>query len=294
MGYIKTILKEEIVIRKIVTIHYFEFAKDYVFAGEKHDFWEFLYVDKGEVEVMADSQGFKLKQGEMIFHKPDEFHNVWANGRVAPNIVVISFECNSPTMKYFHNKIVNIGDTEKNLLAQVIREGREAFSSPFDDSNLLQLERKCDSLFGCEQLVRLYLEQLLISLVRKGNSIKAESRLSSTVRERAYDYLVKRVVGFFEQNISKHLSFDDVCKFSGLSKTNLKVVFKRKTGSGVMEFFKRLKIDEAKKLIREGEYNFTQVAEALGYTSIHHFSRYFKRITGMTPSEYASSVQIKI
>lgn len=130
MNYVKTVLKEEIIIKKIVSVHYFEFAKDYVFEGEKHDFWEFLYVDKGKAEVMADMQGYELKQGEMIFHKPNEFHNVWVNGKVAPNIVVAAFECKSRAMRFFENKILRIGDYEKNLLAQVVREAGEAFSSP--------------------------------------------------------------------------------------------------------------------------------------------------------------------
>ena len=117
MEYVTTLLKEVLSVKKTVSVHYFEFASDYIYEGEKHDFWEFLYVDKGVVEVMADTKGYKLKQGEMIFHKPNEFHNVWANGKVAPNIVVISFECKSPAMKFFENKIISIGDHEKNLLA---------------------------------------------------------------------------------------------------------------------------------------------------------------------------------
>lgn len=82
--FVPTIPRREMAVEAIVTVHYFEYAKNYVFEGEKHDFWEFLYVDKGEVEVMADSTGYRLRQGEMIFHKPDEFHNVFANGVVAP------------------------------------------------------------------------------------------------------------------------------------------------------------------------------------------------------------------
>ena len=110
MEYIKTVLKEEIIIKKIVTIHYFEYAKDYVFTGESHNFWELVYVDKGEIEVMADTVGYKLKQGEMIFHKPNEFHNVWANGTIAPNLVIISFECKSKAMQFFNEKILQAGD----------------------------------------------------------------------------------------------------------------------------------------------------------------------------------------
>ena len=52
-----------------------------------------------------------------------------------------------------------------------------------------------------------------------------------------------------------------------------------------------MKIDMAKELIRNKNMNFTQISDQLGYTSIHYFSRQFKKITGMTPSEYASSIK---
>ena len=45
-------------------------------------------------------------------------------------------------------------------------------------------------------------------------------------------------------------------------------------------------------MIREGSHNFTEIAALLGYNSIHYFSRHFKKVTGMTPSEYASSVKV--
>ncbi len=52
-----------------------------------------------------------------------------------------------------------------------------------------------------------------------------------------------------------------------------------------------MKIDTAKELIRTERLNFTQISERLGYTSIHYFSRRFKKETGMTPSDYASSIK---
>lgn len=294
MDYTKTVIKEELVIRKIVTVHYFEYARDYLFEGEKHDFWEFLYVDKGEVEVLAEDRGYKLRQGEMIFHKPNEFHNVWANGKVAPNLIVISFECKSPSIRYFNGKILNIGDYEKNLLANIIRESRAAYSSPLNDPSLKKLEKRENRPFGCEQLIRIYLEQMLIHLIRKGSSVNTVSKLSSSVKERFDADLMLRIQSYLNENVYNTLTFEDVCRFSQLSRTNLKVLFKEKTGAGVMEYFKNLKIEEAKKMIREGEYNFTEIAYKLGYSSIHYFSRYFKKVTGMTPSEYACSVKVKI
>jgi YesN/AraC family two-component response regulator len=60
---------------------------------------------------------------------------------------------------------------------------------------------------------------------------------------------------------------------------------------GANAYFIQLRIKAAKAYIREGNYNLTQIAELLGYDSIHYFSRQFRTITGMAPSEYARSVR---
>ena len=59
----------------------------------------------------------------------------------------------------------------------------------------------------------------------------------------------------------------------------------------MIELFLQMKIEFAKQLIREDQMNFTQISDFLGYSSIHYFSRQFKKITGMTPSEYSSSIK---
>lgn len=294
MEYIKTVLKDDIVIKKIVSIHYFEYARDYVFEGERHDFWEFVYVDKGELEVMADDSGFKLKQGEMIFHKPNEFHNVWANGKVGPNLVIVTFECKSSAIRYFENKILCIDDTQKNLLARIIWEAKEAFSSPLNLTYQQKIKKKQHPPFGSEQLIRIYLEQMLICLIRKGKSAEGTGKLSSSVKERSDNNLITRITEYLKGNIRTNLTFEDVCRFSKLSRTSLKVLFREHAGMGVMEYFRNLKIEASKKMIREEQYNFTEIANQLGYSSIHYFSRHFKKATDMTPSQYATSVKVKM
>ena len=44
-------------------------------------------------------------------------------------------------------------------------------------------------------------------------------------------------------------------------------------------------------MIREGNMNFTEIAEVLHYSTVHHFSRQFKDKVGFTPTEYAKSVR---
>lgn len=288
--YIKTYLEEIIVINKIITIHYFEFASDYVFQGEKHDFWEFLYVDKGEVEIMADTKGYKLRQGDIVFHKPNEFHSVWANGVIAPNIVVVSFECNSAAMKFFEGKILKLSPLNKNILGEIIREGKAAFKNNLGKV-YTSLVKKEEGEVASQQLIKLYLQMLLIKIIRENEAIKKEDRISSATKERMENDIISNIIEFFKENIDKNFSFNDICVRFSLGKTHLKTLFKDCTNQGAMFYFRMLKIEEAKKLIREGKYNFTEISQKLGYESVHYFSRSFKKCTNMTPSEYDASVK---
>lgn len=292
-GYQSTVLRRDIAVPAVVTVHYFEYARNYVFEGERHDFWELLYVDKGEVEVMADECGYRLKQGEMIFHKPGEFHNVFANGLVAPNLVVVAFVSPSPAMTYFEGKVIKAEEAERELLARIVHEAREAFSNPLDDPGSLKMERDASGAFGSEQMIGLLLEQMLIRMVRRGAQRDRQVKASSSVKRRSDQDLVRRVITYMRENACGTLTFSQVCRFSAQSATNLKTIFKSVTGMGVMEYYRGLKIDAAKTMLREGGGNITQIADRLGYTSVNYFSRYFKQATGMTPSEYTQSIQAK-
>lgn len=84
---------------------------------------------------------------------------------------------------------------------------------------------------------------------------------------------------------------DLICKDNLIGRSQLQKLFKEQCNRGIIEYFSILKIEVAKELIRTNHMNFTQISAHLGYTSIHYFSRQFKKIVGMTPSEYASSVK---
>ena len=142
MGYNGVILKKSISINKIYSIHYFEYMSNFSFEGETHDFWEFICVDKGEVNVTAGSETTVLKRGDIAFHQPNEFHSVQATGKIAPNLVVISFHCEDEAMTFFRKKTLKIDETERNILASIIIEARRCFDCRLDDPYLQNMPRK--------------------------------------------------------------------------------------------------------------------------------------------------------
>ncbi|MCU6709980.1 AraC family transcriptional regulator [Paenibacillus sp. J5C_2022] len=288
--FVRTRLKESFVVKDIISLHYFEFSKDFRFEGEKHDFWEFVYVDKGEIEVFADTEGYCLQQGDVIFHKPNEFHGVWANRKVAPNVIILSFVCQSREMAFFENKIFTLDARQRELLAQMIKNGFAAFYPPFDDPRNHTLNRRPDAPIGAEQLIRLHLEMFLIHLRSSSDSATGELRLSPLTKQRSEAELVNRMCDYMESNVFGEIRLEQVYTAFNLSKSHALAIFKSHTGISIMKYYRQLKLEQAKKMIREHRHNFSEIADLLHYSSVHTFSRHFKTFVGMSPSQYARTV----
>ena len=75
-----------------------------------------------------------------------------SNGKVAPNVVVVSFECTSPAMDFFRDRVFTIGESERSLIAQIITEARQLFSSVLDDPYLKKMELSANPPFGWQFL----------------------------------------------------------------------------------------------------------------------------------------------
>lgn len=288
MAYEQTALRETFRVKKIVTVHYFEYEKNFIFTDESHNFWEFTYVDKGEIEYRWDGAWHKLGQGEIVFHKPGVLHNHRANGKTASNTVIVSFICSSRAMRFFEDRVCQVKDSEKQLLATVVREAGHAFSTPLGDPYTQKLEREPQPVFGAEQMIGLSIEQLLISLYRSRAGKKSNT---SVVKQNLDRDTVDAALSYLEEHLGDPLRFADVAAHVGVSGTCLKNAFRVRMDKGVMACFREMRLDRAKLLIREDNYNFTQIAALLGYDSIHHFSRQFRQYCGMSPTEYARSVK---
>lgn len=291
MAYQSVPLEQELLIKDIYTIHYCEYKNEFHFDGERHDFWEFQFVDKGAAEVVTDTGCHTLAHSQVIFHKPNEFHTLKAAGRTAPNIIVVSFSCDSPCMSFFENQILEFSDTERSILGRIIAEARNCFASPMDDPYLEKMRKKDTILFGSQQLLILYLEELLIHVIRRYTIAHYSASAGIYDSSQTTSDTCKNIIHYLGEHVRNSLTIEEISKDNMIGRSQLQKLFREEYQCGVIEFFSRMKIDFAKQLIREDDMNFTQISDFLGYSSIHYFSRQFKKISGMTPTEYATSIK---
>ncbi len=286
--YDKHQISNIISIHKIVTLNYFEFENDFQYKGEKHNFWELVYVDKGKLTVETETDNITLSQGECIFHRPNEFHRHKANGVVAPNYFVICFVCNSAYMNIFRKKHFKLSENHRRFISNIITEAQQVFDLQMNKTDDQKLRLSQSELIGGQQMIRTYLEQLLILLLRKeyGTANKLLQNPSDT--EGGIAAIMKRKLDMY---VYSRISVDEFCKEMQYSKSHLSKIFLKEYGCTIHDYIINKKIKEARSLIRENTYNFTQISDMLCFSNPLYFSRVFKKITGMSPSEYKNSVK---
>lgn len=287
--YVKTKLPCLFNVERLVTAHYFEFTPEFAWAGEKHDFWETVYVDSGAVEIRSDGDVHILEQGDLFFHQPNEFHSIRAY-RTAPNVLILSFQCRSDAMERFRKSKFKANRNVKQILNRIIEEARKTFVLPHNDPSMRELKLNPDAPLGGEQMIKNLMEELFILLLRQVNEKDPDPLFLS--RDTVEDRLAESMVAYIGENARRRLTVAEICQKFSYSATYLEQVFRAHTGTSLARYITAAKIALARQMLRENDLNVTQIAEALGYETPQYFSRVFRKVTHMSPSDYKRSCQI--
>lgn len=100
------------------------------------------------------------------------------------------------------------------------------------------------------------------------------------------------VLSIIENNLGDPgFSVEKLASLLCMSRSNLHLKLHNITGSGALELIRRLRMEKARSLLREGKSSVTEVAEQCGFSSLSYFSTAFRKDCGLSPGEYASKVK---
>lgn len=280
--------KIDISVPKMANMHYFEFIKEYHTFKDRHPFRELIYVDSGTIKVESESYTGTLSSKQMIIHKTNEVHSLSCLDTDAPNVIIIGFECDSPKIDVFSKTPHALSSELIKILTEVIKEGRLVFLPPYDVPNLTDMKKRTDFPFGADQMLKLKLEMFLIELIRNTEALPYAHKSAYV------DTKTEEIFTYINNNYKEKITLDDLCFLFGTNKTTICKSFKAAYGDSVINYTNRLRIKKAKKLMRDGDLNLTQVSACVGFSSIHYFSKLFKAYEGISPSEYISTIKAKL
>lgn len=100
---------------------------------------------------------------------------------------------------------------------------------------------------------------------------------------------VDRAIAYFQSNLERVLTLDEIARAVNLSPTHFSYLFRKKTGFPPIEYFNHLKVQKACQYLRFTDLRIKEVAIRLGIEDPYYFSRFFSKIMGMSPKEYRQS-----
>lgn len=281
----KTALPSLFSVKSIVTFYHMDFAKSRS-GGEWHDFPELLYIEKGRHQVLVDGELFELSAGQAIIYAPNAYH-VGSGVPSNATVDIMSFETDFYGLSSLCNKVISLSEAQIKQLSLIMTLGLDMFASLPKGSGEKGMVAVADAseldLMKLKNRIELFLLDLYTN---EDNDHRASD--SSFISDE-----MSQISVFLRENLGRMLTQDEIAEHCSISVSKLKRLCQQQLGCGPITYFMALKLGEAKKRIVSSSKNFSEIAEELGFGSIHHFSKFFKEKTGLTPSEYARSIYKK-
>ena len=102
-----------------------------------------------------------------------------------------------------------------------------------------------------------------------------------------YSPIVKKTVDYILLHLGHPLTRNQIAKQIHVNPSHLSRKFKEDTGMNITEFINQKRIEEAKLYLKRGNISITDIAFLVGFNDLNYFSKVFKKLTSVTPSQYA-------
>lgn len=266
------------------------FQKDFRYSGEKHAGWEFVFVESGKMAAYADEKKYIIKSGEMICHKPMEFHNLQPYHSDA-TAIIFCFHCSNQVMSFFENKILSVNQRQRLYLGDIVTHAESYFQpkSPLDIATDGYMS-PCDGGSALHlQFIQNTIELLLLSLY-SSRSTDVSLRIESYTQYLKRKKLSADIKDYLKENLSTPIQLCELAAHFSYSSSTLKTVFKQETGESIIAYYNKLRFDTAKKLLIEKNESISEISYSLGFHSPSHFSSFFKKMSGVSPRNFSNTV----
>ena len=262
-------------IKEILGYYYNIRNSGYFFQGERHDYYELTYVDRGCLRTEIEGKEYILKEKDLILYVPGQFHTQSISKGQSCSYVTIIFS--------MENVGLQAQDTENQLLLnKIFHYDKKIYSliKSFVQESSSQIPY-LNSLMLC------LLQEIIIRLLQSEFTAHKDERPVPLNRQHYQDELLEKILSYIETTICEPLTIAEICQRFSLSRSSLQILFKENLNQTPKKYISDLKLEKSCQMIRENRYTISEIALMLGFNSIHYFSRAFTQKYHMAPSEYS-------
>ena len=280
-------LDNEIIVRQIYNMQLLQYTEPFVMEISHQNDWRLLCVYNGQVETLLRSGWVTLHEGHLVLIPSDVDYGLRTNGKTHPQVLLISMcvggsSVQDLTKGRFHltteifeklNELVIIGESAFNIKAVAYQYDQ------FLPNKILSSKTR--------QILKNKLELILLELMELTEREDSDQfpQLPPTGML-SKQMLVNNANEYLTLHLSDTITLQQLSRAMNVSPSYLSNIYRSSTGKSIIATFNEMKIEKAKSYMEQNLYSITQISEWLGFSSIHYFSRAFKNITGLSPTQY--------
>lgn len=260
-----------------------DFRHPYNFRGEFHPFWEMVYALEDVFQAAGNDKVYTMKKGDIIFHKPMEFHRLWSVEQRDVHAFIVGFCAEGALLRRLEGGAFELSPAQQDQLEALQRFAAEHFPRPtktaLQDHLRTMEESRTDKALELQIFVDSF-QLFLLSL--------AQSSAPLTVKEIA-DSEDIRIYQATVQLLTEHtggwITAEQIARELHYSQSRIKRTFAKFSDIGIHKYLLKLKTAEAIRLLQQGR-SCCEVSRLLSFGNQNYFSTVFKRETGFPPSHY--------
>lgn len=254
---------------RLYTFFYQECAGDFYFRGEQHEAYELVYVDRGVLHNLVGGRDIVLAQRQILLIGQEEWHTQYSDQPVS--FLTLSFLAQSEALRTLTDRAISLTGRAITLLQWMLAEHSEGTFG-----------------YDCaESLLRL----LLVELLRGAQKQAAVPDTQLPATRYAEQQIVERLMRTVLEASRHRLTLRQLADSAHISVAYMHRLFQTQLGMSPGAYIAKIRMEESKLLLRDGTMSMGEVAKKMGFSSQQQFSRQFRTVTGMTPTEYVRSLR---
>jgi len=255
----------------------YDYQPQWRLAEHKHEYFQMIYFVSGSGIARLREQSLKIAPGSLLMIKPRSMHGL------VPDSLVKTLDVKFSVSDRWIRKLLLEAD-------EILVETDPAIADKFEQ---IRHEGERKGPFYRE-LCSTYLMEILLLYLRATGSGREEPAPELVNREQMGDWIVQQAAQFIHDHHAEDCSLLHLSRVVGRSDRHLRQHFKDVLGVSPRRYLLQYRIQKAQQLIEFSDYAFKEIAERVGFKTVHHFARAFHEICGETPGGWRRRYQAGI
>jgi len=246
---------------------------------------QLIYYIKGSGKEIIEKKEYEVFPGTIFLIPGNKKHSFIPSKGTSAEIFTLRFEIvknvivnlkkdkmsSLKILKFLYSKTPNIWKTSN--------ERKNQIDTLINKINDTLREKEFGYLIALNGYILLLLKEFLISMIEKKRNMELSMR----------DRFFIDITNYLKENFDKKITSKELASVFRISQNYLQKIVKSYTGYSFTRYFNEIKIDYAKKMLKETTLEIKEIAGKVGIFDINYFSRLFKKIEGLPPSKYRKS-----